>query len=602
MRQSPDGHRTDEYKITVASVSDRGLSEKRPLNEDSFFTDEERGIFVVADGVGGAEAGEVASRTTVDVLAEAFRHHKDGDDVEDLMELAIQRANSSIYQMSREHPKLAMMATTVVALHLDGGHATLGHVGDSRIYRVTPEGVLQRETDDHSVVEEEVRAGRMTAQQAANHPSRNVISRAIGAEASVEVDLKTIEIAQGTIFLLCSDGITRHIPDEELEQILQNSEDLPAACAQMKEICYERGAEDNLTAVIVQTGVSPHATARINVQNTVAFNPHFADTLGGSKGSAPTARIDLSTMRMSADELAREREAIIKGDGHVGETAPLSVSAATMPLSHAPQTNGDTSASQPFSAERQSPEVDTRAGDQTAEIIHPQSSGVQNLHDGQTNQSNIQSLKETPVPQSAPRRSAVGTILKLLTVLFLVSVAGVAAFYGGMNYERFNHPVGADASSANAVPTAATATPVDTPEAKYERRRREIDSSPARMFTELRAQANGQPWTSTDPEYLYLYGRAALLSGDATEASSAFKRANELLQTTGRDPLRVETRLTALAAAARAGDRAATDSALRSFDEVVERRAGDAGVGQPPPADGASVTQPTQMPAPPSPR
>src|ERR1043166_9299692 len=208
-------------KIDVGSVSDRGLSEKRPLNEDSYLADAGRGIFVVADGVGGAEAGEVASQTAVDVLNDAFQHKvNDGDDVEDLMELAIQRANSSIHQMAQDNPRFSMMATTVVALHLDGNRATIGHVGDSRLYRLTPDGQLHRETDDHSIVEEEVRAGRMTPEQAANHPSKNVISRALGAENSVEVDMKTIEIEDGTTFLLCTDGITRHISDSELRDLL----------------------------------------------------------------------------------------------------------------------------------------------------------------------------------------------------------------------------------------------------------------------------------------------------------------------------------------------------------------------------------------------
>ena len=150
-----------------AAVTDRGLNEKRPLNEDSFLADSERGIFAVADGVGGAEAGEVASQTAIEVLDEAFRHQVDGADIEDLMELAIQRANASIHQMAQEHAKFSMMATTIVALHLKGNVATIGHVGDSRLYRLTPAGQLLRETEDHSVVEEEVRAGRMTAEQAA---------------------------------------------------------------------------------------------------------------------------------------------------------------------------------------------------------------------------------------------------------------------------------------------------------------------------------------------------------------------------------------------------------------------------------------------------
>ena len=230
---------TPAEDLRCASISDRGLNDKRPLNEDSFLCDRERGIFAVADGVGGAEAGEVASQTAVDVLNEAFRHRiGDGDDVEDLMELAIQRANSSIHQMAAEHPRFSMMATTIVALHVEGLKATIGHVGDSRLYRVTPEGNLIRETEDHSIVEEEVRAGRMTPEQAANHPSKNVISRALGAEDTVEVDMKTIDIEEGSSFLLCSDGITRHIPDKELRDLLYNAQPLEAVCEDMKRRCY----------------------------------------------------------------------------------------------------------------------------------------------------------------------------------------------------------------------------------------------------------------------------------------------------------------------------------------------------------------------------
>jgi protein phosphatase len=240
--------------VTSSAITDRGLNERRPLNEDSFLADSSRSVFAVADGVGGAEAGEVASQTAVEVLDEAFRHQVDGADIEDLMELAIQRANASIHQMAQEHARFSMMATTIVALHISGNTATFGHVGDSRLYRLTPDGQLVRETEDHSVVEEEVRAGRMTPEQAANHPSKNVISRALGAESDVEVDMKTIEIEDGTQFLLCTDGITRHIPDYELRQMLLLNQDLAALCEELKTRCFERGAEDNLTAVLVRVG------------------------------------------------------------------------------------------------------------------------------------------------------------------------------------------------------------------------------------------------------------------------------------------------------------------------------------------------------------
>jgi serine/threonine protein phosphatase PrpC len=270
--------------IEAASISDRGLSEKRPLNEDSFLADTERRIFAVADGVGGAQAGEVASKTAVEVLDEAFRHQVEGADIEDLMEIAIQRANSSIFQMAHDHPKLSAMATTVVALHLDGHIATIGHVGDSRLYRLSPDSSLHRETADHSVVEEEVRAGRMTPEQAAHHPSRNVISRALGAESGVEVDMKTIEVEDGTAFLLCSDGITRHIPDSEIRDLLVSTPDIESVCAEMKRRCYERGAEDNLTAVIVRVGSfvpAPGFDAMDDERTILSTSPALATTSQG---------------------------------------------------------------------------------------------------------------------------------------------------------------------------------------------------------------------------------------------------------------------------------------------------------------------------------
>src|ERR1043166_2057123 len=254
---------TKTFQVHSASLTDRGLNERRPLNEDALLHDQERSIFAVADGVGGAEAGEVASQTAIEFLDEAFRHQVDGADVEDLMELAIQRANASIHQMAQEHAKFSMMATTIVALHLKGNIATFGHVGDSRLYRLTPDGQRRRETEVHSIVEEEVRAGRMTPEQAANHPSKNVISRALGAEQGVEVDMKTMEVEDGTEFLLCTDGITRHVSDNELRQLMVVSNSLDDLCNELKRRCYERGAEDNLTVIVVRVGKHLKAGERL---------------------------------------------------------------------------------------------------------------------------------------------------------------------------------------------------------------------------------------------------------------------------------------------------------------------------------------------------
>ncbi|QQS41758.1 MAG: protein phosphatase 2C domain-containing protein [Acidobacteriota bacterium] len=241
-----------ELQISSASISDRGLSEKRPQNEDSYLELRESGLFAVADGVGGAQAGDVASQMAMEILAEAFINLQEDGDAESRMRQAIERANSAIFQMSHDLPQLSSMATTVVALHINGNVATVGHVGDSRLYKLDPFGELTQETLDHSVVEEEVRAGRMSPEEAAIHPSRNVISRALGAEPLVDIDLKTIMIEPNTMFLACSDGVTRHIEDGELRELLINAPDEMSLCQTIKDICYERGAEDNLTAVVVR--------------------------------------------------------------------------------------------------------------------------------------------------------------------------------------------------------------------------------------------------------------------------------------------------------------------------------------------------------------
>src|SRR5216683_7255330 len=183
-----------------------------------------------------------------------------------------------------------MMATTIVALHLNGNIATIGHVGDSRLYRLSPDGKLTRETADHSVVEEEVRAGRMTPEQAANHPSKNVISRALGAEELVEVDMKTIEAGDGNTFLLCTDGITRHIPDKEIQELLLSGGSVEAICAEMKERCYQRGAEDNLTAVVVQVGTPP--AVENDEERTVSYElDELAKTAPAATPAAPEVRL-----------------------------------------------------------------------------------------------------------------------------------------------------------------------------------------------------------------------------------------------------------------------------------------------------------------------
>ncbi|HRH42435.1 MAG TPA: protein phosphatase 2C domain-containing protein [Pyrinomonadaceae bacterium] len=282
----------NSIQMISSAVSDRGLNEKRAHNEDSYLEMPEHGLFAVADGVGGAQAGDVASQMAMEILAEAFNNLRAGGDVEEMMSIAISRANGAIYQMSHDLPQLSTMATTIVALQVTQNIATIGHAGDSRLYRLDSKGNLFRETQDHSVVEEEVRAGRMTPEQAENHPSKNVISRALGAENTVEVDLKTIMFEPNTTFLLCSDGITRHITDVEIRELLALPHPPVLICQQMKDICYERGAEDNLTAVIVR--LSAPETAQISdfEENTVPATREVAITQPDID-DAPTQNLEM---------------------------------------------------------------------------------------------------------------------------------------------------------------------------------------------------------------------------------------------------------------------------------------------------------------------
>jgi protein phosphatase len=479
-----------------SSVTDRGLNEKRPLNEDSFLADSERGIFSVADGVGGAEAGEVASQTAIEVLDEAFRHRLDGADVEDLMELAIQRANASIHQMAQDHAKFSMMATTIVALQIQGNIATIAHVGDSRLYRLTPAGQLIRETADHSVVEEEVRAGRMTAEQAAHHPSKNVISRALGAEEDVEVDLKVIEVDEGTQFLLCTDGITRHIPDHELRHLLITHDDLPALCAELKRVCYERGAEDNLTAVVVSIGPPLSANERV-------------------------------------------------------EDLEKTISPETMPVAAAPQTiigTGFDAAPPPASP------ISTTT--QTVDAPEPRAAIESRLN-----------LSEVPHARSGVERTM---------SRFFLAVVG-AAFYAGRKYK------GQIPYVDNASATQASPAPIgDDPILKFERSRREIDNNPnawlaTQLNSELTRQGIPQPLDSKDGEFLYLYGRASLLTGNNDEAVKAFDAAiarASLASPQANETLKKEATLGLAAVALKSDkDRAAAQA---RFDETIKPAASPA--------------------------
>lgn len=239
-------------KFTCGYITDRGLNPKRTRNEDNLLVLSERGLYLVADGVGGRRAGQTASQTVVDVFQRVFSQ----DLVEDLGAVllsTIDLCNQKIYEDSQSNPDLEGMATTIAAVAVEGRRAVVVHVGDSRVYRFDAQGLIGL-TEDHSEVNDALRSGRITEEEAAVHPKRNVINRALGAEPEVEPDQVEIELDDATSLLLCTDGITRHISDEEIEELLRSGRHPQTICETMKERCHARGAEDNLTVILVDFG------------------------------------------------------------------------------------------------------------------------------------------------------------------------------------------------------------------------------------------------------------------------------------------------------------------------------------------------------------
>ena len=200
--------------------SDRGR--QRQGNEDSYFV--RSPLFVVADGMGGAQAGEVASRMAVESFDGGL---PDGTPAEGLTHV-VEEANRRIHERSQADAQRAGMGTTVTAAYVGEGEVTIAHVGDSRAY-VLRDGDLSRLTRDHSLVGELVERGKLTEEQAETHPQRSVITRALGPEPDVQVDIRGYQARGGDVFLLCSDGLTSMIPEARVKQILEGSDTLADA-------------------------------------------------------------------------------------------------------------------------------------------------------------------------------------------------------------------------------------------------------------------------------------------------------------------------------------------------------------------------------------
>jgi PPM family protein phosphatase len=217
---------------------------QRHANEDSYYA--KAPLFAVADGMGGAQAGEVASR----IAARAFERGPRDDEApaEGQLEEIARKANRKIHKLAQEDSSRAGMGTTLTAAMLSDDEVALGHVGDSRAYLLR-DGQLKRLTKDHSLVEELRRQGRLTEEQAEEHPQRSIITRALGPEPDVNVDTMTFPARDGDVFLLCSDGLTTMVSDDEIREILVSSRGLRSAVNKLVDAANRGGGRDNITAV-----------------------------------------------------------------------------------------------------------------------------------------------------------------------------------------------------------------------------------------------------------------------------------------------------------------------------------------------------------------
>jgi protein phosphatase len=216
----------------------------RDGNEDAYLVDDAMGLMAVADGMGGHRAGEVASATALESLRAAITSGRP-------LRESIEDANNAVFSKSLTDTSLRGMGTTLTAATLvAGGTLLVGHVGDSRAY-LLHDGELRQVTNDHSLVEELVREGRLTADEAAVHPQRSIITRALGVDASVEVDVYPIELAPGDRFLLCSDGLTGMVQPDDIAATLRREDDPARAAAALVDAANQAGGEDNITVVVV---------------------------------------------------------------------------------------------------------------------------------------------------------------------------------------------------------------------------------------------------------------------------------------------------------------------------------------------------------------
>lgn len=232
------------------------VGRKRSMNQDYFYCSEDavgsfQNLFIVADGMGGHKAGDHASRLCVEQMVASVTQTRHATPVT-IFEEAVNRANAAIYQESMKHIEFEGMGTTMVACTCQGDMLYVANIGDSRLYLIRDR--IEQITDDHSLVEELVKNGNLTESEARVHPQKNIITRALGTEDLVSADYFEVPVKKGDLVLLCSDGLSNMLDDDDMEYILKHSDTLEKAGETLISQANQNGGEDNITAVLVKIG------------------------------------------------------------------------------------------------------------------------------------------------------------------------------------------------------------------------------------------------------------------------------------------------------------------------------------------------------------
>jgi PPM family protein phosphatase len=242
-------------KVRFSVKSDTGLI--RTVNEDSFFVkanyENLPDIFVIADGMGGHNAGEIASKTAAEFTGEVLVNTPgaltDADRIESDIVNAMEKANQKVFEMSKAKSENSGMGTTLIVSIVYGRKLYIGHIGDSRVY-IIKNDTIRKITSDHSLVEELLKSGTLTKEEAENHPKKNIITRAIGCSVVIDVDSYEQEVENGDVILMCTDGLTNMINENQIKDIIEKENDLSIVCDNLIMKANENGGEDNTTVIL----------------------------------------------------------------------------------------------------------------------------------------------------------------------------------------------------------------------------------------------------------------------------------------------------------------------------------------------------------------